>query len=554
MQQSLSFKNFFATKARRTRRFFLSLCDFVVKIFVLGLLLTVVSGCNLPMQKSPAFVAPSEYEQAVPERLPTLEATETPTETPLESESDASSEQPGVTPEAVVMATPIPTDTPLPTIDHPDGPLLYYSQAGDTLEALAVRFGVRIDEIESTVPLPESGFINPNQLLIIPQRFTNTTSSAHLLPDSEFVYTLSAIDFSTVRYVNEAGGYLRNAHDYLSTSGESTGGEVVQQIALDNSINPRLLLALLEYQSGWVYGQPATLADEEYPLGKIAFNQKGLADQLKWAVNQLSIGYYGWREGRLSEITFTDGVTAHLAPDLNAGTAALQYYFAQIYDSPTWLAALDSKIGIPALYEQMFGSPWSRAQVVEPIFPPDIEQPELDLPFIENRTWSYTGGPHGAWERDGSWAAIDFAPATSVSGCVPSDAWVTAVGDGVVTRAERGIVVLDLDGDGFEQTGWVIIYLHIATEGRTGAKRMVNAGDLLGHPSCEGGHATGTHVHIARKYNGEWIAADGPIPFVLSGWAAHSAGEPYKGTLTREQDTITANQYGSGVSVIMREK
>ena len=45
----------------------------------------------------------------------------------------------------------------------------------------------------------------------------------------------------------------------------------------------------------------------------------------------------------------------------------------------------------------------------------------------------------------------------------------------------------------------------------------------LGHPSCEGGQATGTHVHIARKYNGEWLAADGPLPMVLSGWIAHTS-------------------------------
>ena len=520
-----------------------------VKNSFILLTLILLTGCNFPAQKSPAFVAPSEYELAA---TPTAENTPIPSETPSESEASAAIEPGSPTPEAAAMATPIPTETPIPA--KPDGPLLYYTQAGDTLAALSVRFGVRPDEIESTTTLPARGFINPNQLLIIPQRFTNTTSSAHLLPDSEIVYTLSAIDFNAVQYVNDAGGYLQNAHDYFGSNGEVSGAEIVYKTALDNSINPRLLLALLEFQSGWVFGQPATLTEEEYPLGHIIYNDRGLADQLKWAVNQLSIGYYGWREGRLSEITFTDGITAHLAPDLNAGTAALQYYFAQIYDSQTWLAALDTKTGLPAIYEQMFGSPWMRAQVVEPLFPPDIEQPELELPFIPERTWSYTGGPHGAWEKDGSWAAIDFAPATSVSGCVRSDAWVTAVGDGIVTRAERGIVVLDLDGDGFEQTGWVMIYLHIATEGRTGSNRVVKAGDLLGHPSCEGGHATGTHVHIARKYNGEWIAADGPIPFTLSGWAAHSAGEPYKGTLTQNGETITASQYGAGVSVIMLEE
>jgi LasA protease len=77
-------------------------------------------------------------------------------------------------------------------------------------------------------------------------------------------------------------------------------------------------------------------------------------------------------------------------------------------------------------------------------------------------------------------------------------------------------------------------------------------GDHLGHPSCEGGMATGTHVHFARKYNGEWIAADGPMPFMLSGWVAHAGTEAYKGSLTRGDVVIPANTFGSYDTHIMR--
>jgi len=80
----------------------------------------------------------------------------------------------------------------------------------------------------------------------------------------------------------------------------------------------------------------------------------------------------------------------------------------------------------------------------------------------------------------------------------------------------------------------------------------VEKGDLIGHPSCEGGEATGTHVHIARKYNGEWIYADGPIPFNLDGWIAHAGPKPYIGTLTKGNQIVTASQYGSFESVIRR--
>ena len=289
-------------------------------------------------------------------------------------------------------------------------------------------------------------------------------------------------------------------------------------------------------------------------MGQVDLDKKGLLHQLKWTVNQLSLGYYGWREGRISEIQFQDGITARLAPGLNAGTAALQYYFAQVFDSQGWLAAMNPETGFPAVYHAMFGNPWSCALGVEPLFPPDLTQPNLELPFLIGPVWSYTGGPHGAWERDGSWAAIDFAPASTVSGCYDSDAWVTASAAGKIVRSERGIVALDLDGDGFEQTGWVVVYLHIPKSDRAELGSIVNQGDFLGHPSCESGYATGTHVHMARKFNGEWMTANGPIPFVLTGWQVHEGSKAYLGTLTRDGDIVTASQVGASPSKIVRDR
>jgi hypothetical protein len=45
---------------------------------------------------------------------------------------------------------------------------------------------------------------------------------------------------------------------------------------------------------------------------------------------------------------------------------------------------------------------------------------------------------------------------------------------------------------------------------------------------------------MARRYNGEWISASGPLAFDLSDWVADSDGAPYLGTLTRGLDTISA--------------
>lgn len=431
-------------------------------------------------------------------------------------------------------------------------PKMYYTQAGDTLWAVAIRFGVEIEEIKTSPEeeMPQNVLLSPNQLLIIPNQLINTTSPMHLMPDSEVVFSASAIDFDINTFVQEAGGYLSTYYEHLA-SGKTSGADVVYRIAIENSINPRLLLALLEYESGWVYGEPKDMAFTDYPLGHVDLRDKGLYHQLSWAVNKLSIGYYGWREGLLTEIEFSDGVKARLAPELNAGTVALQYYLAQVNDSAGWLQALDVDKGLPALHERMFGNPWLRAQAVEPIFPPDLQQPHLTLPFLIGQMWSYTGGPHGAWERDGARAALDFAPGGTESGCVPSNAWIIASAPGLVTRTGNGFLVTDLDGDGHEQTGWVLLYLHVK-DMKVKVGDLIEAGEMLGHPSCEGGIATGTHLHIARKYNGEWIPAAGPVPFVMGGWVPHAGEKPYKGTLTRDEQTIYASQVGAYESRIIR--
>jgi LasA protease len=519
----------------------------------LGIFLAGVGlACSLSPRSSsePMFMAPGgeNYPTSTPAAVSSIGGGLAPT-----AEIDFTAASPASTEIAVTQdpeIAPVPTVTPTEEIINTT-PILYYTQAGDTLPLVAVRFGVQPEEISSPEEIPERSLFKPGQVLVIPNRLANTTSSQHLMPDSELVYSPSALDFDVKSFVDQTGGYLSEYSQYLATTGVTNGADVIQRIATENSINPRLLLALLEYQSGWVYGsEPGGSVD--YPLGRELKRDQGLYKQLAWAVNQLSIGYYGWREGRLTEIKFNDGITARLAPDLNAGTAALQYYFAQIYDSEQWINALDMESGFPALYEAMFGSPWVRALSVEPLYPPDLVQPPLVLPFMVNQIWSYSGGPHGAWERDGAWAAVDFAPGSLVPGCFDTDVYTVAAAPGLVVRSDNGVVTIDLDGDGREQTGWVLLYLHIAEKGRIPAGTWVERGDLLGHPSCEGGFSTGTHLHFARKYNGEWIMADGPLPFVLSGWMVHAGEKAYEGTLTRGERTIPANPLSPFESRIIR--
>jgi murein DD-endopeptidase MepM/ murein hydrolase activator NlpD len=460
-----------------------------------------------------------------------------------------------IEPQGTLSPSPSPSPTifvPTPTVDATQyPPILYYTNSGDTLQSVAARFYVSPDEITSPDLIDPAKMFPANQLLIITNRIGEIDAAEPVIPDAEFLNSATVIGFNTIDYVNQAGGYLASYKEWFNDAWY-TGGEIVEYVAINNSINPRLLLTILEYQSGWVFGQPTTLAEIDYPMGWKNFSQRGLYRQLNWAVQQLSIGYYGWRSGSIVEITFKDHTTARISPEMNAGSVAMQYLFSKNYDSREWGGALYSPEGVIALYENLFGNPWPRAKDVEPIFPDHFEQPEMNLPFLPNRVWSHTGGPHAAWVIDGPNAALDFAPATISNGCIESNQWVTAAAPGLVVRSEPGIVIVDLDGDGYEQTGWAILYMHIATNDRVKSGTWVDNDDYIGHPSCEGGRATGTHLHIARKYNGEWIPADGPVPFVLSGWVSKAGSDVYEGWLVKDNQTVTASTVGEFESRISR--
>ncbi len=433
------------------------------------------------------------------------------------------------------------TDNLIIADDDQQDEWIYYTQSGDTLEVVAARFQVHPQDIKISLAVREGQLLDPGQALIIPRPMEIDPILEQILPDSEVVYSPGAEGFNTQNYVSRAGGYLSDHMEYLRSTGWTSGAEIVERVAVENSIHPRLLLALLEYQCGCVLGLLPDEINPDFLMGVDDADRKGLYRQLGWVVNQLSLGYYGWRRGMLTDLAFPRGSAVHLPPDLNAGSVSIAYLFSRLYDREGWDRAMDPKKGFRQLHEGMFAETRINTGYDQDLFPPGLEQPILRLPFELEKEWGLTSGPHQAWETEGALAALDFAPASERFGCYQSDAWVVAVADGMVVRSEHGAVVLDLDGDGHEMTGWTILYMHLESRQRVAEGTYLQRGDKIGHPSCEGGPADGTHVHIARKFNGEWIAADGPLPFVMSGWTAQGGFRPYEGSLFRGDQVVVAN-------------
>ena len=436
--------------------------------------------------------------------------------------------------------TPILTPTPdsphaLPSI--PTDTKQHVVQAGDTLALIAKKYGTSLASILSVNSIPDPDQLEVGQTLQIPPPQPGAPGPAFkIIPDSELVNSPSAIQLDVNAIINQHAGYLSQYHQDVNGT-ELSGAEVINRVALEYSVHPRLLLAILEYQSNWLTQASARDDTLDFPLGFANSYYKGLYLQLSWAANNLNRGYYLWKVNAVPSWTLADGSVIPAEPTINAGTAAVQSWFGLLYGENDWRNIVGPD-GFIKTYQNLFGYPFDYA--LEPLLPPDLSQPTMQLPLEQDATWSFTGGPHGGWGAGSAWAALDFAPPGEGKGCVQSNAWVTATAGGRITRSADGAVILDLDGDGHEQTGWTVLYLHIETRDRISAGSLVKAGDHIGHPSCEGGVSNGTHVHVARRYNGEWIPADGSLPFILDGWVSQGGSGEYNGFLKKKDQSVEA--------------
>lgn len=505
------------------------------QLWIFGLLI-LLTACARPWTEIIVITPASVWTSG---QVPTSAAAATPT---------VSYTLPAPRPPGAPILTPTP-DSPHYQIDVAGGTETYIVRSGDMLSAIAERYSVSLEAIVQANHIPNPDALEVGQKLTIPVVTLQAPGPAYkIVPDSELVYGPSSASFDIAAFIHRKGGYL--ASFTQDVNGETLdAAQVVQLIAQDYSVSPRLLLAVLEYRSGWVTNPNPDPSLGDTPFG---FNDGwyvGLYRQLAWASIQLNSGFYRWRANSVTDWMLGDGSVVPIDPTINAGTAGVQNFFARLDDYSSWLRDV-SPDGFFGTYSLLFGYSFDTA--IEPLTPANLTQPLLLLPFGSGEIWAFTGGPHLAWDTGSPYSALDFAPPGEALGCVETDAWVTAVANGLVTRTGDGVIILDLDGDGSEGTGWVILYMHIESRDRVQPSVFLRAGEPVGHPSCEGGISSGTHVHLARKFNGVWIVADGPVPFNLSGWVASGTGEEYVGTLTHNGVVVESFEGNSSINQIER--
>ena len=498
-----------------------------VVLCAVAALAVALSGCAVPAPAVPDTVTPAIV-------FPTAQTR--PAAATLASPAATATAVPSPTPTwpAPVNATP----TPDPPRDIPTGATVnstYTVRRGDTLSGIAAAVGATVEELLALNNLRNPDRLVEGQQLIVALPITGQAPSIKLIPDSELVNGPAAVGFDLEGFIASRPGYLARHVEKVNNE-LLTGAQLVARVAEQQSVNPRLLVALLEHVGGWVDNPNPSGDRMTWPLGYKRTNITGLYIQLVWAAARLNEGYYGWRLNNRLWVRLDDDTRAFMGNGINAGTAGLQNYLAAISTRPVWLEVLGEGPGsFIQTYRRLFGNPWQHD--IGPIVPKGVTQPELSLPWAKDEVWLFTGGPHSAWGKGTPWGALDFTPQT-VQGCAELKEWVTAVADGVITRSRWGEVVLSLDPSGDDRIGWSVLYLHIREDtagaaGRAAVGARVKRGDRIGHPSCEGGVSSGAHVHIARRYNGEWLNAVGEIPFDLGGWVAAEGGVEYDGALTK---------------------
>ncbi len=450
---------------------------------------------------------------------------------------------------SIDIAPTVP-DNATPSSNIPT-PQEYIVQPGDTLSGIAATHGISVETLLSINNLLDPDILSVGQIINLPAAPSQNTNSFKIIPDSRLVRAPGSSSFDVGNFISQQPGFIRTATDIVDEV-QLSAVEIVRRVSLEFSVDARLLLALLEYRSNWLSSVNIDEMKQLYPVqggpSSDGFDRSGLYKQLAWAANQLNRAYYAWKYQGLKVVEFIDGTRLSFAPDLNAATVGLQFFLAINSSYLAWEQAV-SPDGFYQLYKVYFGDPFIGA--FEPLIPVGLAQPPLTLPFAPGQTWFFTGGPHGGWGSGSAWAAVDFAPPDDrpdgSPACYVSEFWATAVADGIIARSEAGSVILDLDGDGDESTGWSVLYLHLASEGRIATGERVTIGTPIGKPSCEGGFSNGTHMHIARRYNGEWMPAncencDIP-PFIMGEWTVFGfTNQEYQGYMLNGNERRNAEQ------------
>ena len=311
---------------------------------------------------------------------------------------------------------------------------------------------------------------------------------------------------------------------------EHSFAEILSSQSSLYSINPRIVLALIEQQSGLISnGSPSDDA-AKFMLGYRGEDGRiaGWNGQLRWAIRQL---HHAQRDfPGTPELSYADQTRSPLPEGMQLPDYAIARVLAATTTAPELAAKLDGGSGsFVAVYTRLFGDPREPPSGWPGPAAPFLSLPmesvhetesffDHDTPFLQPNgsivTYRGDQGEYPAYDGHDGW---DYGMLTPEPVLAAADGTVVFAGNSDDGCGVAQVVIID-HGNGYRTLYW-----HLARpEIEPGP---VSRGQLIG-VAGESGCAVGSHLHFQVQYLGRdtdpagWCGPEGSDP-----WAAHPAGQ-----------------------------
>ena len=275
------------------------------------------------------------------------------------------------------------------------------------------------------------------------------------------------------------------------------------------SINPQVLLALMELQSGLI--SAPSEAKLRAPFAGLS-NKRGFEKQLRDVLAQLSQRFYGFESYQRDRARLADKALSTDPGTLNGATAAILGVLQRPSEDPATLNQAASLQQFTQQFAQLFNASneqmykfesSEQAGITTAAVPPSSM---LQLPWYQGYSWK----SNGAHSHTGS-----GSPYSSIDVSYDWPAWggqtysVVAAHPGQVTVFSRCQLRVT------NANGWATNYYHMDGVRVSHGETVMNDTKLGVYASnrntalCQGGSSTGPHLHFSLLYNGRYVSLQG---------------------------------------------
>ncbi|MEN9866969.1 MAG: hypothetical protein RL748_2559 [Pseudomonadota bacterium] len=311
--------------------------------------------------------------------------------------------------------------------------------------------------------------------------------------------------------------------------------EVISHWAGYTSISPKVLIALMEQQTGAISraqkGVPAR------PFGKLS-RANGFSEQVRDVAHQLATKLYA--RAAAGEAGLVEG------SEFASNAATTNPLHALFENRMSIDANIDQNLAdFAQTYQRLFGTGFNLEKAAAPLHTATLAGPAngvLQFPFPLGASWHVGGAHTNTGSGNYPMASLDMSQGGGW-GSNQSNIWVSASAAGTFKKHSSCFAEV------VHANGWSTTYYHLMNiQYNTGASvakgvRVANPANTKAQALCNGGSSTGPHEHWSLKNNGSYYHLNGVY---VSGWQITATGTSYDTNCTRFYLTRNGTKKCSG--------